>query len=52
MFPSNLVMVWLYWHILVEGDHVRPLVVVGTTEEVRQEEHHRRVQLRDITHIL
>ncbi len=49
MFPSNLIVLWLDWHILMKRNHIRANVVVGPTEEEGQKQHHSWVQLRNVT---
>lgn len=52
VFPGDVVVLWLDRHVLVQADHVRPLVVVGPSEQSRQELHHGRVEFGDVAHVL
>lgn len=52
MFPSDVEMLGLDGHILMQADHIGSLVVVGPTEEVCEEEDHGGMQLGDVTYVL
>lgn len=52
MFPCDVEMHGFDRHPFVQTLHVRPLVVVGPTEEVGQELDHGRVQFGDVRDVL
>ena len=52
VFPGDVKVDALDRHVLVQGHHVRALVVVRPSEQRSQELHHRRVQLRDVAYVL
>jgi hypothetical protein len=51
MLPGDVEVLLPDGHVLVEGVHIRAFVVVGAAEEMRQELHHGRMQLRDVRYV-
>ncbi len=52
MSPVAIIDISRNMHILMKLEHVGSSVVVGSPEEVGEEEHHRRMELGNVTHIL
>ena len=52
MFPGDVEVLLLNWHPLVQFDHVRAFVVVGSSEEKGQELDHGGMQFGDVANIL
>ena len=52
MPPIAIIHISRNMHVLVKLEHVGSGVVVGSSEEVGEEEHHRRMKFGNVTHIL
>lgn len=52
MIPGDIKMHDFNFHIFVQFNHVRPLVMVFAAEQVGQEQDHGGVEFRNVTYVL